>query len=205
MIDKKWFTLVELIIVVVILSILWTVWFIWYSKYLVWVRDAARQNQLIEIWEWLKTIFLKKRLPLPDDKVEVRVDWEVIAYQWYVWQTVLDIIWYNKDWVDPKTWTYYTYYVSKDRKYFQLLSYLEKDPEVALNIISNTTYANIIDYSFKFISTHWAKLWVLTDEFNTPIQEISSIKTNWYIDLLNENADQVFKATIDNERTYEFS
>ncbi len=202
--NKKGFTLVELIIVITILAILWTIGFVSYSKYLVWVRDATRENQLIEIWDWLKTAFMKKRLPLPDERVEVRVNGELVAYQWYAWKTVLEIIWYNQSWIDPKTKKHFTYYMTKDRKYFQLLAHLEKDPELALNINFTKSYADIVDYSFKFIKTHWAKLWVLTDEFNTPIQEISSIKTNTYIDLWVENKDEIYLAHIDDVRTYKF-
>ena len=202
--NKKWFTLVELIIVITILAILWTIGFVSYSKYLVWVRDATRENQLIEIWDWLKTAFMKKRLPLPDERVEVRVNGELVAYQWYAWKTVLEIIWYNQSWIDPKTEKHFTYYMTKDRKYFQLLAYLEKDPELALNIGFSKSYADIVDYSFKFVKTHWSKLWVLTDEFNTPIQEIASIKTNTYIDLWVENKDEIYFAHIDDDRTYKF-
>ena len=41
------------------------------------------------------------------------------------------------------------------------------------------TTVNAIDYSKRYPTVYWKKLWILTDTDNTPIQEIEDIKTNW--------------------------
>ena len=52
----------------------------------------------------------------------------------------LEQIEYSQKGMDPKDGTYFTYYVSDDMKYFQLMAFLEqaKKDTVALNIIPET-------------------------------------------------------------------
>ena len=197
------FTIVELVVVITILAILWTIWFISFSWYLVSVRDSNRISQLRWIYEWLETIKIKKRLPLPDDYVEVRVDWKVIWYQWYVWKNILDIITYSKEWIDPKTKKYFSYYLTKNRKYFQLMASMEIDPSLVTYLWINNTFA--YDYSDMYSGVVWDKLWILTDEFNTPIQEVDSIKSEWYVDLATTNSWTLFISILENWRQYSFS
>jgi prepilin-type N-terminal cleavage/methylation domain-containing protein len=122
----SWFTLVELIVVVTILSILSTIWFVSYSWYLSWVRDTTRISTLWELEKSLNLYSTNKSLPLPDEKrTEIKSWSETIAYQWYAWKTVIETIKYSKDWKDPKDKIHYTYYVTKNKKYFQLLTHLE--------------------------------------------------------------------------------
>ncbi len=75
-----WFTIVELIVVITILAILWTIWFISYSNHLVWVRDASRKSQLLSINLWLEVYSTKKLLPIPENSVEVKSNWNIIWY-----------------------------------------------------------------------------------------------------------------------------
>ena len=83
------FTLVELIVVVTILAILATIWFVSYSSYLAWTRYTNRTSQLKSISDWLELYRTRHDLPLPNDYVEVKSSWSLIAYQWYVWKWVL--------------------------------------------------------------------------------------------------------------------
>ena len=121
------FTLVELIVVVTILAILATIWFVSYSSYLTWVRDTNRLSQLVSIHDWLELYRTKKDLPIPDDNIRVEVNSNLIAYQWTVWTNTLETIDFTKWWKDPKDNTYFSYYLTQDRKYFQLLAFLEEE------------------------------------------------------------------------------
>jgi len=196
--NKKAFTLVELIVVVTILWILSTIWFVAYSWYLVWVRDTNRTSQLKSISDGLELYRTKHSLPLPDDYVEVKANGEVIAYQWYAWKNVLESIEYTSEWVDPKDKSYYSYYLTKDKKYYQLMWFLEEQSETEVAWLF--TRANALDYSIRYPTVYGKKLWILTDKNNTPIQEINNIKSSWYLDIVNTNDTYIarFKDSITN-------
>ncbi len=187
--NKKAFTLVELIVVITILSILATIWFIWYSSYLGSSRDTNRVSQLKNISQSLEIYGTKKSLPLPEDSVEIKTWAKIIAYQWYVWENIIEQINYSTEGIDPQSWDYFSYYLTKDKKYFQLMAFLEDWTELqnksAFNI--SRSYA---DYTDKFPTVYWKKLWILTDIDNTPIQEIASIKTAWFLDISNVWTDE---------------
>lgn len=187
--NKKAFTLVELIVIVSILAILSTVAFIWYSNYLTWARDANRFSQLVSIHDALDLYSVKRELPLPDNNVRIQSDntWSIILwYQWYVWNDILAAINFTKGWLDPKDNTFYTYYVAKDRKSFQLLGYLE-DPQDSNQEASfiNNAYAEV-DYTERYPVVYWKKMWIITDDSTwAPIQEISSIISAGYFNISN--------------------
>jgi len=201
---NKWFTLVELIVVVTILWILSTIWFVAYSGYLVWVRDTNRVSNMKALSDGLELYRTKNTLPLPDDYVEVKANWKIIWYQWYAWKNVIESIEFSSEWVDPKDKIYYSYYLTKDRRYYQLMWFLEEksDLELAGNF---TEKVNAIDYSIRYPTVYGKNLWILTDNENTPIQEVPSIKSAWEIDLGSTNSGTVYNAHIDNLTEYSFS
>ena len=127
---NKAFTLVELIVVITILAVLSAIWFVAFSWYLAWTRDTNRISQLKSISDWLELYWTKHDLPIPEDKVDIKVwTWtneKTIAYQWYAWKNILETIEYSSEWVDPKDWTYFSYYLTKDKKYYQLMAFLEE-------------------------------------------------------------------------------
>ncbi len=187
---SKAFTLVELIVVVTILSILSTIWFVSYSSYLSWVRDTNRISQLKAIWDSLHLYETKKSLPLPDEKrLEIK-DWATtIAIQWYVWKSVIETIWYTSEGKDPKDNTYFSYYLTKNRKYFQLLAYLEEEPSTMLSSkLLLTTKA--IDYENRYPYVYWRKLWILTTDKNEPIQETET----WSLNIMNVWTTKTYKS-----------
>jgi len=134
---QKAFTLVELIVVVTILAILATIWFVSYSSYLTWVRDTNRIAQLTSLSDWLNLYSTTNDLPIPEDDVEVSVNWDLIAYQWYAGANILETINFEKGWVDPRDNSYFSYYLTRDRKYFQLMAFLEEwlDTTAWLNVV----------------------------------------------------------------------
>ncbi len=190
------FTLVELIVVVTILAILATIWFVSYSSYLIWVRDTNRIAQMTKMSDGLNLYSTRNALPIPEDYVEVQINGSLIWYQWYAGSSVLETIEYEKGGVDPKDNTYFTYYLTKDRKYFQLLWFLEEwsdlttdsspsmrgmpEKQGELSLVDRA-YANT--YSERIPTVLWKKLWVLTDDLNTPIQEIWSVTTAGLLDI----------------------
>ena len=174
------FTLVELIVVITILIILWTIGFVSYTNYIGWARDTNRLSQIAWIYDGIESYKIKQEAPLPTEKVEVKSGTTIIAYQWYVWQDVLDTISYNKWGKDPKDESYFTYYLTSDKEHFQLMWYLEDQSNISFLWIQNT-YAT--DYTKRYPTVIGAKLWILTDTSNNPIQEIPAIKSVWYLDI----------------------
>ena len=169
---QKAFTLVELIVVITILAILSTIGFVSYSSYLAWTRDANRISQLKAISEWLKLYSTNHSLPTPDATSTSIMDWLTqIATQWYAWKNVLETITYSTEWVDPKDKTYFSYYLTKDKKYFQLMAFLEEEDNLQ-------NQALWVDYSKRYPTVFWDKLWILTTIDNLPIQE-----STWSIDI----------------------
>ena len=194
------FTLVELIVVVTILAILSTIGFVSYSSYLIGVRDTNRISNMKALSDWLELYRTKFTLPLPEDSVDVKVNGSVIAYQWYAWANVLESIEFSNGWKDPKFEMYYSYYLSKDKKYFQLMWFLEEEDnlQVKSNLkipLSNfppkgeriaasiTKQTSALDYSILYPTVYGKKLGILTDLMNTPIQEISTLILSWSVDL----------------------
>jgi len=201
--NKKGFTLVELIVVITILAILATIWFVSFSGYLAGTRDTNRKAQIKSMSDALELYRTKKDLPIPDDKVDIKVwTWaneRVIAYQWYIWKNVLETIEYTESWLDPKDKQYFSYYLTKNKKYFQLMAFLEEPNEdvVALNI--NKTNASL-DYSEREAFVAGKKLWILVWGWeNTPIQEIESITGSWYLNV--ETTTDTYKAVLENLNT----
>jgi len=181
--NKKAFTLVELVIVAVILSILATVWFISYEDYLADTRDSKRLSQLAGLRDSLRLSTTKGALPLPDDYVEIRNNATTFLYQWYAWDNVLEGISYSENTADPFDDIPYTYLLSRNKKDFQLLWFLEKHNADVISRFSNDVYA-AVDYSQRYPNVFWKKLWILVEQqTNTPLQEIPAYTASWYMDL----------------------
>ncbi len=195
---KYAFTLVELIVVVTILAILATIWFVSYSWYLAWTRDANRIANIKAISDGLSLYKAKHSLPLPesDSRIEVKAYWTIIAYQWYVWNGVLETIEFSNWWKDPKFDTYFSYYLSKDKKYFQLMWYLEEEENLQTSVFTKAN-AETPDYSILYPIVYWDKLGILTDTNNVPIQEITSIAASKKIELDTTDADNTYKAHLE--------
>ncbi|MDD3794039.1 MAG: prepilin-type N-terminal cleavage/methylation domain-containing protein [Candidatus Gracilibacteria bacterium] len=179
--NNKGFTFVELIIVVTILVILSTIGFISYNGYIVGVRDTSRISQLTNLKDALNVYSIKNILPLPEDSVEVKNGTEIIAYQGYLGKSIIDNIGYSTQGIDPKDKQYYSYYLTSDKKYFQLLGFLEESESLGAFNLVNKVHANINRYPY----TAGSRLGIMTDTNNTPIQELEAIKTVGEIDILN--------------------
>jgi len=219
--NPKAFTLVELIVVITILAILATIWFVAYSWYLSWTRDVNRTSQLKSISNWLELYRTKKDLPSPENSVSIQVNWTTIANQWVVWKSILEQIEYTSEWIDPKDKTYFSYYLTEDKKNYELMAFLEEESKDT-KLVAQTSHispltsllwddiwiiqanATTIDYKKRFPVVYWKKLWILTDINNTPVQEIESIKTVWKLDITSSMTTE-YKAIFDNSINWTMS
>jgi len=197
MFNKKWYTLVELILSITILAILSTIWFISYSSYLSSSRDSNRVANLTAIWEWLNKYIVYWSLPRPDKYVDIYSWTKLLWKQWYISENILEQIWYEWDARDPLDKTNYSYYLLETKKHFQLMWFLESEEnlEVTFDFI-NKSVADSIDYSNRYPFFYGNKLWILTDSNNNPVQSIESIKTAWKIDV--DNTSELLVAHLKN-------
>lgn len=123
---KKAFTLVELIVVITIVSILSTIGFVAYVDYLKGVRDSNRLQQISEIHGAMELYATRSALPFPDESLSIVAGSTQVGYQGVAGNSVLDAIRFGNGGKDPGSKKYFTYYLSADRKYAQLLAYFEE-------------------------------------------------------------------------------
>lgn len=124
--NRNAFTLVELIVVITIVGILSTVGFVSYSNYLTGARDSNRIAQIGKLLTSLQVYGTTKALPLPDNKVDIMANGALISYQGYAGTQVLEAIEYSNGGLDPMDGIPFSYYITKDRKKFQILSLMEE-------------------------------------------------------------------------------
>ncbi len=179
--SKRAFTLVELIVVVTIIAVLWTIGFVSYSWFLEWVRDVNRITNLQSIYDWLKMYNTKGKAPKPEGYITIQSSWSTIAYQGNIWKSILEKIDINKAMVDPMDSTAYSYYVTKNRKYIQTMWFLEETDNI--DTIEGS-FSWIVTDLWRYPKVVWDKLWVLTDTWGVAIQDITSIKASWNLDIL---------------------
>ena len=195
--NKKGFTLVELIVVITILAILSAIGFVAYSWYLSWVRDSSRLTQLEWIHKALKVYSSKRIIPMPLEKIDIIASGSIIWHQWIFGEVLLEAIKYNKWWMDPLEKTYFSYYISSDRKYFQLMWFFEENNLVTWNF--NNSFAST-QYFIKHPYVTWNKLGILVWwsilNLNTPIDKI--ITNTGSYDISSTNS--IYKGIISNKQ-----
>ena len=206
---QKAFTLVELIVVVTILAILATIGFVSYSSYLTWVRDTNRIAQMTSLSDWLNLYSTTNDLPIPEDNVEVSVNSNLIAYQWYAGANILETINFTKGWLDPKDNTFFSYYLTRDRRYFQLMWFLEESADLTTQntlplkkgvpegegIFSQAKAVNLQD---RIPTVSGNKLWILTSIENEPIQNLN-------VDIDIWNTTNIYNAYLTNTKILTWS
>lgn len=192
----KWFTLVELIVVVSILAILSAIWFVSYAGYISWVRDTNRISNLKSISDGLTLISSQARLPMPQDAVEVLINGSTVWYQGYIWESILKNIDFAGQGVDPETKQYYTYYINNNRKNFQVMGFLENE--------ENTLWQSVsANYDTLYPVVYGNSLGILTDDYNTPIQEIAQYQNAWQVDLTWAAANDTLRIYVENDLVFE--
>lgn len=170
---KLGFTLVELVIVIVVLTILATIGFVSYSSYIPTARDANRISEAWNLVELLQTYGATNKFPLPDNKVDIELNGNLLWYQWYAGKNVMTTLWYTDGGLDPLDDEYFTYYVSKDRRSFQLLIFQEE--AIVQKWFMTSSYA--AEYMWRTPKVYGDGLGIITETANdgyTPIQDIVS-------------------------------
>lgn len=174
-INLKAFSVAELIVTVTILGILAVVAFLSYTEHVQWARDSNRIANLKTLSDWLEVYLAKHDLPLPENAVEIRKNWVLIWWQWEVWKATLSSLDFSQDLKDPKTLENVSFYVSSDRRYFQLMSFME------WNYFDIPFFPS--DFPERKPLLNWQKLWILTDSNNVPVQQVVEVKNAWYLDI----------------------
>ncbi len=174
---NKGFTLVELIVVITILAVIWTIAFISFSNYTDESKDVKVLTDMKIIEKWLELYSLKESwvFPKPDDSVAITLSWQVIWYQWYIWDDVSKNINIFNTPSQPNG-KKYIYATNNNNTKFQLLWFLES------NILFSMLPEVYADFD-KTIITMWTALWVVLDSDSNLIEW----DENWEFDILNNS------------------
>jgi prepilin-type N-terminal cleavage/methylation domain-containing protein len=172
---KKWFTLVELIVVITILAILGTIAFIslqWYSAN---ARDSRRLADVWNIKKWLELFLLQtERYPLPDNSEEVTYSWEIVWYQWTLWDNVVKQLSRNlkEKPTDPSTESEYVYSTLESKVEYEVVAVYEKN--ITQNSITTKANANT---NYVKVDGTYNTIYVQTTNFVIPTPSIVTAET----------------------------
>lgn len=133
-IAKKWFTLVELIVVITVLIILSTIAYIYFESSISESRDAKRQYDLTEMVNVLELYNSEKWFfPEPTNPTDVTYSGSAVAWtQWTFWLSVAKVVkvfWSDYP-VDPLFDNEYSYSVTQKWREFQLWALRENLEQV---------------------------------------------------------------------------
>jgi hypothetical protein len=170
------FTIVEIIIAITLIIIIWAISVMQYTEYLSWVRDTNRISQLNDLSKLMSIYRVSKKLPDPENGVTITSTWWVVWIQWFAWKVVLNKVKFKDWWIDPLDKSYFTYYLTANKKYFQLMTFLEQKKDDSLNL-NLRTYA-IDEYKNRYPLVTWDKIWIMIDSNNNPIQNTNSWTVN---------------------------
>ncbi len=183
------FTFVELIVVLVIIAILSTIGFTMYESYLSVWRDTARVTQLWWIHQSLNIYSTTSKLPYPTQKIDIQVNGNVFAYQWNLDEDIAKTISFKGNVKDKELDIYPTYMLSKNRKDFQILSFIE-DPET-LQTYTPEVLAET-DYQLLYPITIGRPLGIILETATKkPIQEVDAIQLTWSIDVVTDTGSYI--------------
>ncbi len=186
--QKQAFTLIELIVVITILAILWTIAFIalqWYSAQ---ARDSKRVSDISNIKKSLELFSLSTwKFPKPDDYNTVSYYWELIWYQWKVWDQVTKNLSrnLNEKPVDPLTQEEYTYSTINAQTEYELLALYESDLISWVQVLEES-YAKIRDFAKIEGNYNW--LYARTSSFYIPTPSIINWNVWWNVDFADDES-----------------
>ncbi len=181
---KRWEILVSLWITLIAVVIMYSYFLSWNET----TRDATRYSDLIKINDELKIYYSKNNTyPIADNTVNITSSWEILTYQWYLWENVFKELWV-KEIKDPKKekkltyYNYYTYATDSTKQKFQLMTFYESEKN---NKYTPTTNRKAYNYG--------DKVWIAIENKTTrPIQE-----TKLWFDVFNTN--DIYTIYLDNK------
>jgi len=180
------FTLVELIVVITILAILGTIAFIslqWYSSQ---ARDSKRISDIQNIKKSLELFSLNTwKYPKPDDYNTVSYTWELIWYQWTVWEQVSTNLSrnLNEKPTDPLIEEEYIYSTSNSQTEYEVLGLYENNMLSNLQLFEKTNAANL---NFAKIEWNFNWLYAKTPSFYIPTPSIINWNVWWNVDFAED-------------------
>ena len=195
--ESFWFTLVELIVVISILAILWTIAFLSFNNYSSSARDSQRISDTTNLKKWLDIYQAQSGFyPMPEWSISTWVILSTeVTYMWTIQDQVSNIAKISKTPKDPSTNNPYIYWITYDKKQYQIALALENS-NVAFNnqqnLITQTTYA-----ANEQARVIWNYLWSLKFKSwatNTYIANVPSLIYNfsWSVSDLITNQSQVY-------------
>ncbi len=149
MINKKAFTLVEMIVAMTILVILTTIWFLSVRWWTASARDSVRIDDVNKITTAIDLYHVDRwGYPEPTDAVDITHSWATVWTQWWFWRDTIRqvgrIFWELQDpWYEID----YTYSVTNSRKEYQL-SYVLEDPIDNLTSAADISYPGLIPSTY---------------------------------------------------------
>jgi type II secretory pathway pseudopilin PulG len=200
MINKKWFTVVELVVAVMIVSILWVVGFIQFAWFLATSRDTNRISQVAEIYDGFVSLKMRATLPLPTNYIEVKKWDKLVSYQWHVGERILHQMEYTSNGMDPETGEFFTYALTRNKKSIAIMALLEEDPIIKNYVTQNEVFADE-ENEYKYPYIEWEKVGVIINNENTPIDRLEENKADWEFDLLSTWSDN-YKMYLANDEIY---
>ena len=180
---KKWFTLIELVVVVALVVILSSIAFISYENNIIDSRDATRMSDITNLKIALNTAKQKNwDYPGPSSSFNVTNSWVVEVYQWIIdnnisLNTLQDIP------KDPKNSSNYIYSISANKQFFQIWLTLENgwSPIAKVDWEYKTAAINL------FPSLLLAKTWSSSVEIATWITDWSTNRMRFIVDWWHYN------------------
>jgi len=155
---KKWFTLIELVIVMSVISILWLLSFIWFQWFNKEARNAVRISDVNNITKSLELFSINSGFfPDPSNSVEITyLSWSIWS-QWTVWESVITNLSKNLNKVplDPLNKQEYVYSLLNNKTEYQIkINYEESLSALPINNVfaSNDKCHIRWNYNWKLVS-----------------------------------------------------
>lgn len=190
--NKKWFTIIELIITLSILWVISTISFINYISYDSKSRDIRRKEDIWKIMIWIKNFKQNTNInPFPSNYFEIINSWSsnVYVYQWFINDKIIINTIANIP-KDPKTWNDYLYSITKNKQEFQVAMTLENDwNNLALvdwdyKVVAKNIFPSLL---LALTSSGVQKVeiasWVITAWSSWSINRLKFILDWWYLNL----------------------
>lgn len=169
--NKKWVTLLEILITIFLLIILWTILVFSLNWYFTVVRDSNRIVELDNIERSIHSyMFRKWYYPYTTNWVDITYSWWLIWSQTDFSDNISSIILYSNGIVDPLTKTSYTYSVKNSKKEFSIAWVLED-------------WFKFLSFNLNTYAEWWSKNWRALVKWNYN-WELISVNIDWINNIL---------------------